>query len=192
MSSSEAFEHNKTYDKCDLTTSILAKGDYEFCTFNSCNFSNTVLSDFKFIDCQFMSCNLSLVKLHKTMFQNIKFQDCKMLGLRFDQCAPFGLSFSFQNCQLNHSTFYKTKLKKTLFKNCQLLEVDFAESDLTQATFDQCDLLNANFEHTILEFVDFRTAYNFNIDLELNRIKKAMFSLNNISGLLSKYNIEIS
>ena len=114
-----------------------------------------------------------------------------MLGLRFDTCNEFGLSFSFDNCQLNHSTFYKTKIKKTVFKNSQLQETDFGETDLTNAVFDNCNLSQAIFENTILEKTDFRTSYNYSIDPEINRIKKAMFSIAGLSGLLNKYDIDI-
>jgi hypothetical protein len=49
----------------------------------------------------------------------------------------------------------------------------------------------ANFEQTTLEKSDFRTSYNYSINPELNRIKKAKFSLNAIAGLLTKYDIVI-
>jgi uncharacterized protein YjbI with pentapeptide repeats len=114
-----------------------------------------------------------------------------MLGLRFDTCNGFGLSFSFDGCQLNHSSFYKTKIKKTIFKNSHLQESDFSEADLTGAVFDDCNLTQAVFFHTILEKADFRTSYNYSIDPEINRIKKAKFSIWGIPGLLDKYDIEI-
>jgi len=47
-----------------------------------------------------------------------------MLGLHFYNCSEFGLSFTFDNCNLGHSSFYKTKIKKTVFKNSHLHEVD--------------------------------------------------------------------
>jgi uncharacterized protein YjbI with pentapeptide repeats len=114
-----------------------------------------------------------------------------MLGLRFDTCNDFGLSFSFDSCQLNHSSFFKTKIKKTVFKNSQLQETDFAEADLTSAMFDNCNLERANFDQTILEKSDFRTSYNYSIDPERNRVKKAKFSILGIAGLLDKYDIDI-
>lgn len=114
-----------------------------------------------------------------------------MLGLHFDTCSEFGLSFSFDSCQLNHSSFYKTKIKKTVFKNSQLQETDFVETDLTSAVFDNCNLQQAMFEQTTLEKADLRTSYNYSIDPETNRIKKAKFSFAGISGLLDKYDIEI-
>lgn len=183
----ETYTHNKTFDRTDT----LAKGEYENCIFNSCNFSDQDFSHYKFIDCTFNSCNLSLAKLNNTAFREVKFKDCKMLGLRFDTCYEFGLSFSFEGCQLNHSSFYKTKIKNTFFKNSQIQETDFAEADLTGATFDNCNLLQAIFDHTILEKYGLRTSYNYSIDPETNRIKKAKFSISGVSGLLGKYDIVI-
>ena len=69
--------------------------------------------------------------------------------------------------------------------------MDFTECDLTASIFENCDLNNATFDNTIIEKVDFRTAFNYSINPELNRIKKAKFSIEGISGLLSKYDIDI-
>jgi len=82
-------------------------------------------------------------------------------------------------------------MKKTVFKNSQLHEADFSECDLTGSIFDNCDLAGATFDNTIIEKVDFRTSYNYSIDPERNKIKKARFSLLGVSGLLDKYDIEI-
>jgi uncharacterized protein YjbI with pentapeptide repeats len=187
----QPYTAGKIFDKINFIENPLIKGDYENCHFINCDFSKTDLSHFYFSGCEFTGCNLSLVKLVKTSFQDIKFKDCKMLGLLLGNCNEFGLSFSFDNCILNHSSFYKAKIKKTVFRNSQLQEADFAECDLTGTLFDNCDLLNAVFDHTIIEKVDFRNAYNYSIDPDINRIKKAKFSLRGVSGLLNKYDIEI-
>jgi fluoroquinolone resistance protein len=179
------------YNKIDFKETALKKGEYENCIFNNCDFSGSDLSDIKFIECSFNGCNLSLAKLVKTTFCNITFRDCKMLGLRFDSCNEFGLSFSVENCTLNHSTFYQLKIKKTIFKNSHLIEADFTESDLTASIFDNCDLTGTTFENTNVEKTDFRTSHNYSIDPENNRIKKAKFSLSGLVGLLDKYDIEI-
>ena len=101
------------------------------------------------------------------------------------------ISLDFKDCQLNFSSFYKLKLKATQFLNCSLQEVDFTETELTNSVFDNCDLSRAIFEYSVLEKSDFRTAYNYSIDPETNRIDKAKFSTSGLSGLLEKYNIEI-
>jgi uncharacterized protein YjbI with pentapeptide repeats len=183
--------YDQIFEKVDLGANPLKKGEYESCSFKNCDLSEADLIDIRFIECDFIGCNLSLAKFKKTSFQDVKFKDCKMLGLRFEHCDPFNLSFSFDNCQLNHSSFYQAKLKKTLFKNCQLQECDFTEADLSDAVLDNCDLARSTFENTILEKADLRTAYNYTIDLELNRVKKARFSLQGVPGLLGRYDIEI-
>ena len=187
----KAFSEGKIFDKVDFTAIPLKTGDYEECRFINCNFSSSDLTEIKFSECEFVDCNLSMAKLMKTAFRNVKFRDCKMLGLRFENCNQFGFAVSFEDCNLNHSSFYQSRLKKIIFKNVQLLEVDFTESDLTCSVFENCDLTGATFDSTILEKADLRTSFNYSIDPEINRIKKARFSLSGITGLLHKYDIEI-
>ena len=114
-----------------------------------------------------------------------------MLGLQFENCNQFGLSFEFSGCTLNHSSFYQMSLRKIRFENCQLHEVDFTECDLSEGKFENCDLNRATFDRTNVEKVNFRSSYNYSIDPENNRIKKAIFSKDGITGLLDKYAIEI-
>lgn len=188
---SQAFIQDQNFDKLDYTQEPLAKGEYENCTFTNCNFEETNLNDIKFMNCDFHDCNWSLAQLNGTVLREVKFKDCKMLGLQFETCNDFGLSFSFENCQLNHSTFFQMNIKKTIFQNCQLREIDFSESNLSNVVFDNCDLSQAIFINTVLDKADFRTAYNYSIDPESNRLKKAKFSILGISGLLDKYDIVI-
>lgn len=185
------YQQDKTFDKLNFSATPLTKDEYENCVFKNCEFSNTDFADLKFIDCKFIASNLSLAKLMRTTFRDVTFKDCKMLGLHFDKCNEFGLSVSFDTCNLSHSSFYKTKIKKTIFKNAQLHEVDFTQCDLTGAVFDNCDLLNAKFENTLLEKTDLRSSFNYTINPESNKIKKARFSLSGVAGLLDKYDIEI-
>lgn len=187
----ESLIDSRTYDGINFTVSPLARGEYENCTFSGCDFSYTDLSEIKFIDCCFNECNLSLVKLLKTVFRDTQFVGCKMLGLHFDDCSRYGLGFSFEQCTLNYSSFVKTKITKTLFKNSQLQETDFTDCDMTGSIFENCDFLRATFNNTVIEKVDLHTAYNYVIDPENNRIKKARFSLAGVAGLLTKYDIDI-
>jgi fluoroquinolone resistance protein len=195
----QVFIEEKTFDKIDFTQNPFSKGEYEYCNFVNCNFSHSDLSDIKFLECEFLGCNLSLVNLDRTALKEIKFKDCKMLGLNFGGCNEFGFVVNFDTCILNHSSFsditspmkQRVRLKQTVFKNSQLHEVDFTECDLSSSVFDNCDLTRTIFEYTILEKADFRNSFNYSIDPELNRIKKAKFSQSGIAGLLDKYDIEI-
>ncbi len=183
---------DETFDKRDFKEDHLPKGEYEKCLFTNCDFSGTDLAEIIFWECEFRSCNLSLAKLTKTAFREVKFINCKMLGLHFNDCNKFARAFSFEHCLLHHSSFYQAKIKGTIFKNTQLLEADFAQCDLSGAVFEHCDFTGATFDNTILEKADLRSSFNYSIDPAMNKIKKAKFSLSGISGLLDKYDIEIT
>ncbi|PCJ98015.1 MAG: hypothetical protein COA50_03540 [Flavobacteriaceae bacterium] len=185
------FVEDIDYKGENYSTTRLKKGEYEHCTFINCNFSNANLTNSSFMECEFIDCNLSNANVTATSFKEVFFKDCKLLGVHFDQCNDFLLAFNFEDCTLSLSSFYQLKLKKTRFKNCNLEEVDFVEVDVTEAIFDNCNLNRAIFENTILVKADLRTSYNFSIDPENNRIKKAKFSKEGISGLLEKYDIVI-
>lgn len=181
----------KSFARIDFTGIPLPKGDYEHCVYTNCNFSGTDLSGISFSECEFTGCNLSMARLNKTAFKDITFKACKLLGLHFEECDDFLISFAFEDCNLNLSSFYKLKIKKTLFRNSSLHEIDLTETNLNNSVFDNCDLAKARFDHTILEGVDLRTSYNYSIDPEINSIKKAKFSMAGIIGLLDKYDIKI-
>jgi fluoroquinolone resistance protein len=179
------------FDHIDFTQELFPKGEYEGCKFVSCNLANADLTEVVFLKCEFVTCNLSLVKLVHTAFRDVKFTECKILGMHFENCSDFGLAVWFDNCILDQSSFYKTKLIKTSFINSKLIAVDFTQCDLTGSVFDRCDLLRAKFEKTNLEKVDFLTSFNYSIDPELNRVRKAKFSNLGLAGLLDKYDIDI-
>ena len=182
---------DETFEGIDFSSSLFKKGEYENCRFTNCNFAETNLSKITFIDCVFDNCNLSAANVNGTAFQEIQFSNCKLMGLRFEDCNTFLFAVSFTNCLLNLSTFYKLKLKNTVFTNCSLQQVDFTEADLNSAVFNNCDLLHATFDNTILEKADLRTAINFSIDPERNKLKKAKFSTASLAGLLDKYDLQI-
>ena len=128
----------------------------------------------------------------ETAMKDVRFSDCKIVGVHFEHCNPFLLAFSFENCKLDLSTFYRLKIKKTVFENCSLHEADFTEADLEGASFSNCDLYGSRFEQTKLEKADFRSAVNYLIDPENNQIRQAKFSLQGVGGLLAKYQLSIS
>ena len=85
----------------------------------------------------------------------------------------------------------RRKMKNTRFDSCTLSEVNFNQTDITGTVFKKCDLSGARFENTMLEKADFRTAFNYSINPEINKLKKAKFSLQGLPGLLDKYGIII-
>jgi fluoroquinolone resistance protein len=179
------------FDGITYINEELLKGTYEKCTFLNCELHEADLSDYSFIDCTFDNCNLSMAKLRNTALKTVVFKNCKLLGLNFSDCKSFQLAMGFDNCNLSLATFFRLKIKGTKFKSCNLREADFSEADCTSSRFDNCDLAGAMFDNTTLEKADLRTAFNYSINPEANRIKQARFSLHGLPGLLHKYDIEV-
>ena len=185
------YVEDKVIEKKDYSAEGLPKGEYENCRFVNCSFANCDLSENIFLECEFEQCDLSLAKLNYTAIRDTEFKFCKMIGVGFQDCNHLLLSVNFQDCQLNLASFYKLKLKGTQFVNCNLQEVDFTETDLTGSNFDNCDLSRTVFEYTNIEKADLRSSFNYLINPEVNKIKKAKFSLSGVVGLLSQFDIEI-
>jgi len=159
--------------------------------FKDSNFSKLNLNSFEFIDCTFISCDLSMAILKNTVFTRVKFIQCKLLGVDFSFCSTFAFSVAFEDCILNYSVFLKNNLKKTIFNKCIIKEASFYDTDLSSASFIECDLAESVFERNKLSKCDFRTAHNYSIIPSENNIKKAMFSLPDVIGLLGHLNIII-
>lgn len=187
----ELLHEEKTFDKIDFSGKKLAGTEFNACMFKSCNFANSSCSRAIFIDCVFDTCNLGMANLDQAKLENVVFRNSKLLGLNFSRCVDFLFSVSFFHCNLDFTSYTGKKLKKTVFDTCSIKEANFAECDLSEASFINCDLYQTLFNRTNLTKADFRTAYNYAIDLELNNAKKAKFSSAGLSGLLAKYDLVI-
>ncbi|REE79897.1 uncharacterized protein YjbI with pentapeptide repeats [Lutibacter oceani] len=183
---------SKEFTGIDYNLEAFTKAEYDNCTFINCNFSNLDLSNYQFVECSFIDCNLSLCILKNTGLKELHFEKCKMVGINFNEVDPFLLQLKFTNCQLNLASFYKLKLKNSVFKNCSLNETDFNETDLTNALFNNCDFKLAIFDKTILEKADLSSSFHYAIDPEKNNIKKAKFSKEGLAGLLEKHQLIIT
>jgi hypothetical protein len=58
--------------------------------------------------------------------------------------------------------------------------------------FDNCDLYRSEFALAIANKANFKTSYNYTIDPTKTKIKKAVFSLAEVKGLLFKHDLIIS
>lgn len=83
-------------------------------------------------------------------------------------------------------------MKGTNFSRCSLVAVDFMSTDLTSVTFDNCDLYRSEFAKAIANKANFKTSYNYTIDPEKTKIKRAVFSREGVAGLLYKHEIVVT
>ena len=187
----DELQQEKTFSNKNFSEKKITGREFDRCTFISCDFSNSGIIQTDFIDCLFDNCNFAMTKLNHSGLKNCDFVNSKMVGVDFSVCNDFLFSVNFKNCQLDYSTFFQKKMKKTIFVECSLKEVDFSEVDLSEAVFQTSDLTGTVFENTLLIKADLRTAKNYTIDPEKNNIKKARFAYPGVVGLLNKYDIFI-
>lgn len=184
-------QHGMIFERVPFPARSLDETELEGCKFRSCDLSGHVITSADFVDCRFETCNLAnFVPAHCGMKQ-VTFVDCKLVGVDFTKCSEFAFAVAFERCNLDYARFTKMPLKATTFDGCSLREASFAEANLTKARFIDCDLDRATFHRTVLTQADFRSATNFAIDPEANRIGKARFSRAGLAGLLGKYDLQI-
>lgn len=166
--------------------------EFESCTFNHCTFSACNFIDVTFIDCVFNDCIFNEAKVNHVALRSVTFNRCQIKEVNFAMCNKIIFEVRFNNCILDFSKFYSLKIKETPFINCSLIAVDFMATDLTGVLFDNCDLYRAEFAKAIANKANFKTSYNYTIDPTQTKIKKAVFSLNEVKGLLFKHELEIN
>jgi uncharacterized protein YjbI with pentapeptide repeats len=189
--SDRAVHEDRIFERIGQDDITLPRGDFEACSFRGCDLSGSDLSGIRFTDCRFEDCNLSMSTLKGTVLNDAFFIGCKMLGLRFEDCHRIPLILAFEDCILDFCSFTAMALRKTLFHKCQIQEADFSEADLSEAVFSQSRLTRSQFVRTNLEKADFRNALEIDIDPAANRMRRAKFSTDGLSGLLTRFDLEI-
>lgn len=178
---------NHTYEREEVNFKEL-----EQCTFRHCDFSNCNFIDVTFIDCQFYDCNFNGAKINHVALRTVTFHRCQIKDVNFAMCDKLIFEIAFEDCILDFSKFYALKLKGTVFKNCSLIAVDFMNADLTEARFENCDLYRSEFAKAIANKANFKTSFHYTIDPTTTKVKKAIFSLEGVKGLLFKHQLIIN
>ncbi|WP_297507111.1 pentapeptide repeat-containing protein [Flavobacterium sp.] len=187
--------YNYIYDQ-NFTGKVLSQADiqdteFENCTFIDCDFTTCFFRNVTFVGCNFLHCNFKAAPINHTSFRGVWFTSCNLTSVNFAMTDQVIYEFHFKDCLLDYSQFYKLKLKNIQFIHCSMIAVDFMTTDLSGALFDACNLRRTVFSDTNLEKADFYTSYDYSIDPEKNKIKKARFSLFGLKGLLEKYELNI-
>ena len=163
--------------------------EYENCIFIDCDFTQCIFLAASFIDCKFVNCNFNGAKINHTSLRTVYFNKCKISNVNFAMIDKFIFEIHFKDCILDFSKFYALKLKGTTFTNTSLVAVDFMAADLSEVEFENCDLYRSEFDKANVSKTNFKTSYNYTINPESTKIKKAIFSLEGVKGLLYKYDI---
>jgi uncharacterized protein YjbI with pentapeptide repeats len=165
--------------------------EFECCTFNHCTFSACNFMDVTFIDCVFNDCIFNEARINHVALRTVTFNRCEIKDVNFAMCNKLIFEVHFDNCTLDFSKFYTLKIKGTNFINCSLIAVDFMAADLTEVFFENCDLYRAEFNKATANKTNFKSSYNYTIDPKTTKLKKAVFALEGLKGLLYKHDIVV-
>ena len=182
---------DEAYDALIYKENAINLKEFECCSFTNCNFSQSVFVAVTFIDCTFTNCIFSGAKINYVAFRNARFKDCEIKEVNFAMCDKLIFEVHFTNCVLDFSKFYTLKLKGTTFTNCSLIAIDFMAADLTNVIFENCDLYKSEFAKAIANKANFKTSINYSINPKTTKIKKAVFELKGIKGLLDAHDIVV-
>jgi fluoroquinolone resistance protein len=140
-------------------------------TFEKIDFTVKPLSKGDYDHCTFLHCNLSSINLSE-----IKFVDCV-----------------FRGCNLSMAAVSATVFRDVRFADCKMLGMRFDQASAFgfSCLFEGCTLDHSSFYQMKIKKADLRTAFNYSIDPERNRMKKAKLALAGVRGLLGKYDIVI-
>lgn len=195
LNDNQPFYQNKTFKDINLSAQKIDQKEFDNCIFSSCNFSETEFYKCKFYECKFTHCNLAMVKIENCHFFDTIFENSKVIGVNWTTAAWPNIKISspihFYKCALNDSSFFGLCLREIVMTECTAKEVDFREADCTSADFTHTEFTQSLFNKTNLTKADFTEAFNYNIDIFLNEIKKAKFGFPEAMNLLRCLNIEL-
>jgi len=185
------FIYDSQYNHTTFEQDAIKYKNFENCIFTQCDFRECDFQTVAFIDCTFFDCNFTDAKINYVSLRDVWFTRCNFTNVNFAMTDQLIYEFNFKDCLLDYTKFYALKLRKMQFINCSMISVDFMGCDLTEALFDNCNLRRAVFIDTIANKADFSTSYDFTIDPEKSKLKKAIFSTDGLKGLLGKYDLVI-
>jgi uncharacterized protein YjbI with pentapeptide repeats len=97
-----------------------------------------------------------------------------------------------KECDFTYASFQKAKLSESQFIRCKLVETAFNDAIMQQTVFAKSDLSGTIFHNADLRKSDFRGAKNYAFNPAFCKLRLAKFSKNEVTGLLSQFEIDIS
>lgn len=178
------------FKQLDATQATLKGIEFFDCTFERCRFVEAEFISCKFIDCSFKDCDLSLASVRDSTFNAAKFESCNVMGINWTE-AQWGMmtGIHFEECTLNHGSFFGIDLTRSAFLICIIRNVDFAEANLSGVDCRGSDFENSRFHQTDLTQADFTGAKSYTINAGTNTLKKTKFSLPAAMALLHSLDI---
>lgn len=192
---SDSYYADKKFINLSFPEQEIFSVEFDRCVFDECNFTDSQFINCKFSECKFINCNLSLIKVKGSSFLDVVFRESKMIGINWTEAAWPKIKLSspieFYQCKLDNSSFFALSIEEIILRECSAKEVDFREADCSAADFSLTDFVGSHFGKTNLSTANFSDAINYQIDLFLNQIKGATFTLPEATRLLDSLDIQL-
>ncbi len=182
-------------EKLDCSAKTIQNKSFENCNFKDVNFDHAKLLNCKFVDCEFIHCTLNTAIVTNTTFSRVLFDNSKLMGINWTTAKWPQIKLSsllnFYSCNISHSSFFGLSFSEINIQECKVHDVDFREADLSYANLVRSDFDQSLFVKTNLTGADFSEAINYNIDVAVNEVKKAIFTFPDAVNLLHHLGIEV-
>ncbi len=180
---------SENFEGGDFRNGRLSRREFLACRFDACDFSEADISFSRFEDCSFSGCNLSNASIAGSRFVHAEFVQCKLVGLDFVKCDQLLFDPSFVSCRLMNCNFSGLKMKRVAMKSCDIYECFFQETALGLADFSRSRFRGTLFDKCDLQKASFFRAEGYQIDPRTNDVRKAVFSVPDVLGLLGSFGI---
>ena len=174
---------------------LLENAEFEDCVFDHCRWVGTRVQNCRFNACTFDHCNFSGVVFSFTTMKdawllNSAFRSMAWGGLQGKSGVfqPFG---KIKNCAFRYNDFSGMALNGFDWTGAELQQCTFDDTRLAGASFYGVRLGGTRFTRCDLQKADLRTAEEYAIDLETNKLKGARFSFPDVVRLLDGTGIVI-
>ena len=174
---------------------LLENAEFEDCVFDHCRWLGTRVQNCRFNACTFDHCNF-----FRRGVQLYHHERC----LAAEQCVPLhGVGraagqkrgvpavWQNQNCAFRYNDFSGMALNGFDWTGAELQQCTFDDTRLAGASFYGVRLGGTRFTRCDLQKADLRTAEEYAIDLETNKLKGARFSFPDVVRLLDGTGIVI-
>ena len=180
----------KEFSKLNLPKKQTVRAEFYKCKFISCNLFQSKFIECDFENCTFESCDMSLAAFENSRLLDVSFIKTKLVGFEWTKLRNPS-RYSFKECKLDGSNFFKVNIQQLHMINCSARECDFTEANLSKGEFSGTDFLGSRFGQTNLSFADFSDALNYAIDPNKNKLKKTVFTQPEVTTLLNYFDIVI-
>lgn len=177
-----------TFDGVEQESGHIQETTFTDCIFKNCQLRETEFTNCRFNDCSFEACDLSLITVRDCSFREVEFIDSKVVGVNWISAEwpriTSGSPINFKDCVIDYSTFIGLTLTKIRFNGCTAKDVEFSDANLTSADFRDTTLTASRFNNSNLTKANFEGAKEYTIDMGLNILKQARFTVPEAYSLL--------